>query len=448
MIPVLEVPKQVLDGMQNYRDIFCKEQGYESICRFVTGLLTSPNKTLQGIHSLQVYPEKKTSRRRMHESVFESGWSSEALMKRHRKVVSSAYRSGKSKSILSLDWTFGHHNWGKKIFGVKKQWDYVQSRYNWCQNIATATISSSQNFDPIGVDVQEPKYLSQEKLYLEASVKKGYENKEEAQTRLLELLHHLQHQKEYRTIHEIFMDMVDQIEKEKQFPETDYAFDNGVLHLGLTQKIEDYGKNWVSELECSRNVIYLNEWVRIDEVAQHLKESSPQAFQHKKARLRTGEEKSFWVFSKVLRLKGEWGRKRIAIVHEKEDLSDPPRFLITNANRWNGLTMIKVWSYRWPCEIFHDFGKNILGLEKAQVRKKEAVLKHLRLACVSQSILNQTQVKPSNSEQFKFAQGQVTVGQKVKSIARSLLQSIVEFTKNALQQQKTTSDIMGFLMPT
>ena len=29
------------------------------------------------------------------------------------------------------------------------------------------------------------------------------------------------------------------------------------------------------------------------------------------------------------------------------------------------------WSYRWSCEIFHEFGKQSVGFEAAQVRKEE-----------------------------------------------------------------------------
>ena len=447
MTPILEIPESVSQYLKYYRNLFCRKEGFESICRFVTGLLLSPNKTLQGIHACQVFSENPKSRRSMHESVFESGWSSEELMSRHRNHLSSHYSQAKGKSVISLDWTFGHHDWGKKIHGVKWQWDYVKGRYCLCQSLATATISNPSRFDPIDLDVQEPKYLSQEKSYLDASVKESYSNEEEAKTRLLELLHYSLHEKEYKTIHELFIETVHRIEKETYFPGSDYAFDNGVLQLQLTQAIESYGKHWVSELEIARNIMWKGKWTRIDLVDQELKEEHPEAFQVKRVKLRTGEHKDYWVFSKVVRLKKGWGRKRIAIVHEKEDLSDRPRFLITDANHWDGTKMIQVWSYRWPCEVVHDFGKNILGLEQAQVRKKEAVLKHLRLSCVSQSILNQTEVKPSTTEQFSFAQGQSTVGQKVKAIAREALHSILEYTKNALLQQRTTNEILDQLMP-
>lgn len=54
---------------------------FEHVSRYITGLLLSPNKTLQGIHGQQVWPETAdVSRRAMHAGVFEAGWDSEGLL--------------------------------------------------------------------------------------------------------------------------------------------------------------------------------------------------------------------------------------------------------------------------------------------------------------------------------------------------------------------------------
>ena len=96
--------------------------------------------------------------------------------------------------------------------------------------------------------------------------------------------------------------------------------------------IGEKGKHWTSELEKSRHINWKGQWCRIDEVANELKEQHPQAFRRIKYQTRVGENRVCWGFSKSLRLK-RYGKKRILIVHEKEDLSDTPRFLVTNALR-------------------------------------------------------------------------------------------------------------------
>ncbi len=110
---------------------------------------------------------------------------------------------------------------------------------------------------------------------------------------------------------------------------------------------------------------------------------------------RNGEIKSFWAFSKAIRLK-KYGKKRLVIVHEQEDLSDEPRFLLTDALHWESGKVIQTWSYRWSIEVLvfdpaiaaHEFTKQVTGLESAQVRKEEGVKRHFRLSCVAQSLLD------------------------------------------------------------
>ena len=122
-------------------------------------------------------------------------------------------------------------------------------------------------------------------------------------------------------------------------------------------------------------------------------------------RCRNGETKSFWAFTKVVRLK-RYGRKRLVIVHEQAELRDAPRFLLTDALHWESGRVIETWSYRWASEIFHEFGKQVTGLESAQVRKEEAVKRHFRLSCVAQSLVQRACCQKSASERFAFAQEQ------------------------------------------
>jgi hypothetical protein len=55
MLPIVGVPETIRQGMALYRDVFCREAGFEHISRYVTGLLLSPNKTLQGLYDVQVW---------------------------------------------------------------------------------------------------------------------------------------------------------------------------------------------------------------------------------------------------------------------------------------------------------------------------------------------------------------------------------------------------------
>src|SRR5512134_3774164 len=124
MLPITCVPETLAKGMASFRKIFRRAEGFEHICRFITGLIISPNKTLQGIYDAQVWDREAPSRRAMPEAVFESGWDSAAFIEQQRAEVAQAYR-GRGRQVLSLEWTLAHHERGPEIHGVIKAYDYV-----------------------------------------------------------------------------------------------------------------------------------------------------------------------------------------------------------------------------------------------------------------------------------------------------------------------------------
>ncbi len=116
--------------------------GFEHVSRYISGLLLSANKTLQGIHSQWVFPPgAAVSRRAMHEAVFEAGWNREALMVQHRATVSQRHR-GHGPEVISLDWTLAHHERSEQIYGVKRSYDYVEKRISRYQTVMTAAVAN------------------------------------------------------------------------------------------------------------------------------------------------------------------------------------------------------------------------------------------------------------------------------------------------------------------
>jgi hypothetical protein len=445
MLPITGIPETIARGMAGFRDLFCRTEGFEHVSRYVTGLILSPNKTLQGIYALQVWDRDTPSRRAMHEAVFEAGWDSHALIQRHRTQVAHDHR-GRGREVISLDWTLAHHERGPRIFGIDLAYDYVKRRTTRFQTVVTAVIANRHVIDGLEVVVQEPKSLKEEMAYLEATSKDSYAQMEEVRKRVLELLHHRQHRLEYRKRTELARAIVQQLEEEGQFPQAHYAFDTGVLHLELTRYIESRGKHWVSELECSRHIQWYGQWCRVDGVAGELKHEHPESFRAIVVQCRNGEKKPFWVFTKTVRLK-RYGRKRLVIVHERADLTDAPRFLVTDALHWESGRVIETWSYRWASEIFHEFGKQVTGLEAAQVRKEEAVTRHFRLSCVAQSLVQRAPASESTSERYAFAEGQITYGQKCRAIGREVMRSLLELIKQLFVTGKSCDEVLEVLMP-
>lgn len=447
MVVLVGVPETIRHGMAAYRQVFCRAEGFDHVSRYVTGLILSPNKTLQGIYDGQVgEPGAARSRRAMHEAVFEAGWAAEALMPHHREVIAREHR-GRGPEVISLAWTYAHHERSRKIWGAKKAWDQVENRLVPYQTVVTAVVANRARLDGIEVRVQQPNRHDEEMAYLQESVQESYPQMEAARERLLELLHHRVHERGYQKRTELAAAIVPQLEHEGHFPQAHYAFDNGVLHLGLTRLIERAGKHWVSELECSRHIQWHGQWQRVDRVAHAVRREHPESFRAVRVRCRNGETKTFWVFTKVGRLK-RYGRKRLVIVHEYDPLGDTPRFLVSDALHWESSRVIATWSYRWASAIFHEFAKQVTGLEAAQVRKEEAVKRHFRLSCVAQSLLQQTPASGAETERFAFAQGAITIGQRVRTIARDAFKGLLKLVEHLFAQGHSCEHILEVLMPT
>lgn len=387
----------------------------------------------------------------MHHAVFEAGWDSEEMMPKHREIIAPEHR-GKGEEVISIDWTLSHHEKGEHIYGVKKLYDYVEGKMSRYQTVVTATIANREIIDGIELVIQEPSYEKEELNYLKMTRQESYEQMEQVRERtcphlrLIELFYYQKNRLAYRKRTEIAVDIVKQIESEGNFPEADYAFDNGVLTLGLTEVIEQAGKHWVSEIEKSRNINWQGSWTRVDVVAEELKKTSPSSFRHCQVKGRNGKTKSFWAFTKVVRLK-KYGKKRLVIAHETEDLSDPPRFLLADALHWDITRIIQTWNYRWSVEVFHEFAKQITGLESSQVRKEEAVKRHFRLSCVAQSLLQRVTCLGQKSERFKFAKKTQTIGQRVYSLNREALANLLSLSENLFAQGQSSKNILELFMP-
>jgi hypothetical protein len=202
----------------------------------------------------------------------------------------------------------------------------------------------------------------------------------------------------------------------------------------------------VSELESSRHIQWAGQWRRVDEIAATLCQKHAESFRLVRVRCRNGDTKHFWVFTKVVRLK-RYGRQRLVIVHEAAELTDAPRFLITDALHWESRRVLETWSYRWASEIFHEFSKQVTGLEAAQVRKEEAVKRHFRLSCVAQSLVQQAPASGAETERFAFAKGETTFGQRCRTIAREALHGLLQFVISMVQQGLSCEAILELLSP-
>jgi hypothetical protein len=446
MLPILGGPETIHQGLAPYRSLFCREEGFEHVSRYVTGLILSPHKTLQGIYEVQVWgTDEKPSRRAMHEAVFEAGWDADARLPLHRQVVAPAHR-GRGREVLSLDGTYAHHERGPKSWGVRKAWGHVERRMAQSQTIVTAVMANRERIDGIEVSVQQPDQHAEEVAYWPETVQESYAQMDAARGRCLERFHHLLHRLGYKKRTEMALEVGQQLEQEGHFPQAHEACDQGVLTLELTRGIESVSQHGVSEVECSRPIQWQGQGRRVDAVAAERRRDHPESFRLVRGRCRNGNVKQLGALTKVVRVKRS-GRKRLVMVHEQEDLRAAPRFLRTDARHGESGRVMEPWSDRWVSEIFPEFAKQVTGLEAAQVRQEEAVKRHFRLRCLAQSRVQQAPVAGSTSERFAFAKGKSTFGQRCHTIVREAWSALLWLVASLLARGRKCADMLELLLP-
>ena len=107
--------------------------------------------------------------------------------------------------------------------------------------------------------------------------------------------------------------------------------------------------------------------------------------------------------------------------------------------------MIQRWSYALASEVFHGFGKQVCGLESAQVRKEEAVTRHFRLSCVAQSLVQRAPVSESTSERYAFAAGKKTTVRNAERSYREAVRSLLELCKRYFAEGKSCDEVLEVL---
>jgi hypothetical protein len=89
----------------------------------------------------------------------------------------------------------------------------------------------------------------------------------------------------------------------------------------------------------------------------------------------------------------------------------------------------------------------VTGLESAQVRNEQAVKRHLCLSCLAQSLLQRCLPFGAKSEQFKFAKGMQTLGQKLYALSRQALAQLLEFARTLFITGQSSAQVLEVLMP-
>ena len=141
------------------------------------------------------------------------------------------------------------------------------------------------------------------------------------------------------------------------------------------------------------------------------------------------------------------GKVRLVISFETADLSGTYAVLVTNRKDWSAKQVLAKYLNRWPIETFYRDGKQHLGLDEYRVRTFEAIQTHWCLVFVAYSILQLACLPPppKNAAGKRPTKPIKTIGQVCRQQGQALIEKLILFAHDCLQQGETAADVLNKL---
>ncbi|MGH8068011.1 MAG: transposase [Candidatus Entotheonellia bacterium] len=153
MLPLVELPEIVRHYAPWFASVFSPE-AFTQFQRYISGLIVSDNKTVEGINRIFVIDVRNQSS--LNRWFTASPCSIEALNQARLKLMASfSGTQMKPKGVLSLDDTLLTH-YGKHFEKIAYLYDHTQGCYVWAHNLVNLHYSDDQPDYPVHFQLWEP----------------------------------------------------------------------------------------------------------------------------------------------------------------------------------------------------------------------------------------------------------------------------------------------------
>lgn len=153
MIPLVELPEIVQHYTPYYTNIFSPEALIE-FQRYLSGLLVSENKTVEGINRICVFASRNQSS--LNRLLTATPLDLDALDEARLAMMHSVEAMGmKANGVLSIDDTLLSH-YGKHFEEIAYLYDTSQGCYTWAHNLVTLHYSDDVTDYPVSFELWRP----------------------------------------------------------------------------------------------------------------------------------------------------------------------------------------------------------------------------------------------------------------------------------------------------
>jgi hypothetical protein len=410
MFPLVEFPELVQHYAPFFQDVFTAE-AFVEFERYISGLIVSENKTVEGINRLFVIESRNQSslNRLLTESPFALGTLNQARL---RVLGSLPGTEMKPKGVLSADDTLLIH-YGQEFEQIAKLFDHVTGTYVWAHDLVTLHYSDDETDYPVLFQLWKPVELEQ----LEAGLRAAQVPLKTSKAALKE--------SDPRKWRGYLLGVWQR--QQKKHPELRELYDSKLIILQnlLEQWVTAHPEwklpvsfdNWFTQptfcrfLDQTLRLPYVGTLAETDKVnlktgqetlkafAARLKQEHLNALQqgdkpvfHQITIPFKGNHETYYSYCNTHRIH-TFGKQRLVINYRQADLSDNPTFFISNRLIWQAAGITRIRRHRWPVEVYHEEGK-AEGLDQYQLRDFDGIQRHVALVAVVYSLLRAAQHDP------------------------------------------------------
>ena len=407
MYPLVEFPELVKHYAPFYQEVFSAEAFIE-FERYISGLIVSENKTVEGINRLFVVESRNQSS--LNRLLTASAFSLEELNQARLGMLASvAGTQIKPKGVLGIDDTLLIH-YGQDFEKIAKLFDHVTQTYVWAHDLVTIHYSDDETDYPLLFQLWEPVEVEKLEAGLRAAgipLKASKEPLKESDPKkwrsyLLGVWQRRQKQhEELRGLYDSKLILVEKLlthwvteHPQAHLPVT---FDNWFTQPDFCRFLDQELKlAYVGTLTSTDKVNLKTGQLSLGDFAERLKQEHLAALSHGRQpifqRLRIpfkGEHETYYSYCNTHRIHN-FGRERLVINYRQMDLSDNPTFYLSNRLLWHATGITRIRRHRWSVEVYHEEGK-AEGLDQYQLRDFSAIQRHVALVAVVYSLLRAAQ---------------------------------------------------------
>jgi hypothetical protein len=409
-VPVGEFPELVGHYAPFFREVFSAE-AFVEFERYVSGLIVSENKTVEGINRLFVVESRNQSS--LNRWLTKSPFRLEDVNQARLAVLESLSGTRmKPRGVLSADNTLLIH-YGQEFEQIAKLFDHVSGTYVWAHDLVTLHYSDDDTDYPLLFQLWKPVELEKLEAGLRAAnvplrvAKEPLKESDPRKWRGYVLGVWQRQQKKHPDLQELYdskliilQNLLQQWVTAHPKANLPVTFDNWFTQPAFCRFLDrTLHLAYVGTLAGTDKINLKSGQETLETFAERLKQEHRNALQHdgKPVFQKTtihfkGERESYYSYCNTHHLHN-FGKQRLVINYREADLSDNPTFFNSNRLTWQAAGITRIRRHRWPVEVYHEEGK-AEGLDQYQLRDFDAIQRHVALVAIVYSLLRAAQHDP------------------------------------------------------